>query len=596
MNKKKKSGNLNSVMKYINPLSVFLLVSLLLVLLNETRAKIAFSKGYFILGGFLFIFLILSFLLMLGSRLNFSFKNLKEKYSDRQKLVCDLIAVAYPITFLYLYLGDYVSGRFTNLWKILGSPFVDEILISNTKGVVTFISFFYTFLAKIFNTVADPRMILVVNGIVAFFLFLMIYKLSFRMLKDRYLALLVMVIFSLSNIIRWNVASIEYSVISLLFALLSVDYLSKYIEFENLIDGMVSVLTLGIACFVRFEFCFLLGVPYLLYYSYANHQRKIKSKKFDIVGYLAILPVSYVSIAIINHILVIKDIYLLGEGKGLNIPIIGKPISIFIHNTFVQKDLALSSGYVSIFFYIGLIAALFFLSYFLASLGNKKLKNKNHLLNIVVIFTLFFIGFQLFFNMMGLRALWISTFNYFAFLVIMSFLFIKHIVSMYVKGIRGKYILYALVILVSVVALLSSDAMVIHEEYSKDLHYREFELLDKRFERDDRCFLLKASTFQPSFDYYLGGQDKAIFLGLGEEFYNSLIDLNKTGKCFYYHHDLSFQGYELQVNDPNFMTDLNVSRVSEIMGKECHPNVVFETETPITCDTDLKVLVIRYDC
>lgn len=574
MERRKKRGTnsiIDTIKKYTNPFVVYILVLVLLFLFNETRANIVFSKTYYYLGGIFFLLSFAAFVVSIFYYLYQKRDEIRKKYQDKRELLSESIVVVFSAFFLLYYLRDYVSGRFLNLWKMLGDVFIDDIAARSTQSVTSFVPFFYTFLSKMFGMTASPGLIVLVNLIAAFLVFYMIYLIALKVTNNRIVSILVLAVVSTSKIFRWNFASIEYTVFALLFVLLSIYFICRYFEENNVMIFIIALLSTAIASFVLFELSFVLVAPLLLYYVYfsknKNKKRNVNTRILDYVTYLAVFLFSYSAAALVNYL-------------------------VYDRSPFLQNNFSNITQFLSLFFVIGLFAALFFISRFIVDYKSRKY----HLVNLLSLFTVFMVLFQTIFSIQKINVLWGSTFYYFAFLVILSFALVDGIVMKFCSKKNKNLMLYILIITMSILAVYISASLVVDSDYSKDLRYREYKLLSSRMDFDTNCYILKASVFQPNLDYYLGNQEKAIYLGLHEDFYRSLGEMNKSGKCFYYHHDLSFQGYEPQSNDPNFMSYVNDSRVTEIMSQECHPDVEFETETPITCDTNLKFMVIRYDC
>lgn len=521
---------------------------------------------------------------------------LKKLFSGHYDII---LALAYGLFFVFVFLGSYHSGRYIILFKLLSDALSPQAASVNYFST-TYVSFFYS-LFGLLGFPATPLTIEAVNRLSGALILLLVYLLAKKLLHSRLLGFASMVVFSSSFYVKWNIASIDYSAFSMLFVLLSYYFLIRYSESGSSLEFAISFAALLIASFVRIEMGIIAGIPFLMAYSAVRISGDGPCAAERAAALFGVLVLALISLPLFNYYFNLNDPNLVSpEHKSDAASFLKSRALVFYKNVFIDRDLLLASGRVSLFFYTALPAALVFLgisvfrivsgSPFGASLAGLCLLSS---------FFLLYLFIQTFGDLSGLKDPWKSSFFIFHVCIILSFYSFKLAWDFFlarkpaiahVSFLRPAYFAG-----ISLAFILLSPRLGIGFDYDMDVDYIEYSYITGQMEPDRSCFILKQSLLQPNLDYFFGAQEQSVYLGTGEDYYRGLESLNKSGRCFYYHHGLTSQGLGLTKYDTAFMGHVNISRIDSAFSG-CIASAEVEKVYSYRKGEDFIFLVKKYDC
>lgn len=221
-------------------------------------------------------------------------------------------------------------------------------------------------------------------------------------------------------------------------------------------------------------------------------------------------------------------------------------IQIINHNIFIEKDLLLSSGVISLFSYSSLIISAFLILHLIYNLIIKnKTPSNNHYIYLLAFYSLFYFVFLIFSHNEGLREGWKYSVNFFICEIIVTY----YGISLVIKKIKQRYLvirkrsdimLSCSIIFFLIMAFLSSDMLSFGFMIPRSPEYSHMIILNKNVDLDRSCYIIKIHPDQPQIDYYYGLQKNAVYFGEPPGFYEALGNYDKKAKCFYYQYvDLS---------------------------------------------------------
>jgi hypothetical protein len=333
--------------------------------------------------------------------------------------------------------------------------------------------------------------LLLINKVISLIILFVIFQLGLSVLKNKFLAVLVVVTFVSSPFAHYMLSSIEYGTPALLFLLLSILFLFKYLSSKRIEELVLSIFSFFICGYLRYELTAIYGITYILMTNLLIEKNKPERMLLWLAGTFAAYRCLSFSVDVLSG----DDVFLHGRviepGLWRLLQNIGQTLH---HNIIEKRDLALSSGVVSLFTYSFLIA-----SFVIAS------KRKYKLLSLSLD-ALIYILVVLCFHIEGMR----SGEKYSIFYFVSEILVTYAGLMLVFKRVFFCFIFFILAFWLS--PLLSFKVKLRPWE----VEMSEFRKL-KELALDEECLILKYRDNQPLITFYFPYKFQAIYFDEIEE-------------------------------------------------------------------------------
>ncbi|MBN2422213.1 oligosaccharide repeat unit polymerase [Candidatus Woesearchaeota archaeon] len=513
---------------------------------------------------------------------------------DKHNIFYFVFILLFSVFFVFYLMHGSFFGRFVNLTHILGNVFIGDIFRAFQSMPRTYSTIIFSVLQEFFQFRVTPFTVLFFNKILSVFLLLVIFFLSKIIFKQTWISLVVYMTFISSKWIQFNMHSIEYSIGAMFFAYSSMLFLLLFIKEKDLSLFILSNISLILAAYYRYELAFLFAMAYLAYFSvFLKHT----GKRRKIIA-LTMIILILISMALVKLFTVQEFDFLLFRNNELGenrlFSFIGKSFYIFKYNVIANKDLSLSSGYVSLFTYFGVaFSAILFLFLIFRLITNSKKSNKfnvNNLIFIFVFYNLIYIVFELFFTMEGFRESW----KYYAQHIFCEIIIVYYMILFLIERIFNKYsytiinsVKFSAVFLFFLIAFFTSPGLSLDRLSVWNPTVDELNILTENILINESCEIIKISVGQPVLDYYYSLQKNSVYFGIPPEFYENLERYDKKGKCFYFYDEKYYT--ERDYNSENLFK-ADIEKMDNIF-KECIKSIDFES--PLE---NRPFSLIRYIC
>ena len=528
----------------------------------------------------LFVFFLVKYLI----------KNIKIGEFDKKNLLYLIFVIIFSIFFVFIFLKGSVYGRFPDLRIMLGNIFIKKIFEQTLVGdPKTYSMVVYAILQQVFHIKITPITLFLVNKVISVFLLIVVFLISKIIFKKNWVSLLVLVSFVSSSFIQKNLFSIEHGTAALFFTYVSILFLLKFVKEQNLIFFMLSNISLILAAYYRYELSFLFGIPYIAYYCiFLNKYKKTRRYMLFTISILLLIVM-----AVVMHFTLSEDKFLLGEKikeKGIA-PLIKNSAYILEHNIFVEKNLLLKSGNISIFTYFGFVVSIIIIITLLYHLiKREKLNQEYKWISIFAFYAFFYFIFQISFNMEGLSKPWKTSVNYFLCEIILTYFAVSWLVNKAMRK-KPKYLMditkFTLMTLFFLVAIISTSALTFNMHPQVEAPVVDMVMLKKNVDFDYSCKIIKTTSGQPLLDYYYSAQENSIFFGKPPGFYESVDKYDKKGKCFYYYNEF-FTKYNY--NGSMYVHRIDFKKVDQLF-RSCDKSIEFESSLK-----NRPFSLIKYKC
>lgn len=450
----------------------------------------------------------------------------------------------------------------------------------------------YSILQQFFNLKITSGILLAVNKITSVFILVLVYLISKTVFKSKFMGILVLFSFIPYIFVQRILNSIEHGTFAMLFSLTSIYFLIKFSGEKKIILFNISILSLVLASYYRFELSLLLGLPYIIWCSFfLNNKKKIRKQIFFTIFLLLILlmPLVVTTLVVKDEIVIGKNL----EGDGI-LSIIQNSKNILLNNIIEEKDLSLKSGTLSLFSYSTLLIYLV-LVFFLSKniICKKETYLRYRIYYFFAFYNLIFFIFLMSFFAQGLRNSANLQAFYYISEIILTYFALFWILDKYFKKEKFHNVLkvalpvFFLLLSFFVSPAMSFDNSLLSNHFYIEQEMFEINLIQENINFDGTCKLLKIHPGQPNFDYYLGLQKNSVYLGIPPEFYESIWRYDKIGKCFYYYDEkyLTPRHYDYEG-----MFKVNSERIDDLFGL-CNKRIEFES--PLK---DRPFSLIKYVC
>jgi len=491
-------------------------------------------------------------------------------------------------------LKDYLFGRFSILNMHLGNIFIKKVFEGTILGDQRSYSVVvYSILQEVFHIKITPLTLLMVNRVVSVFLLIVVFLIAKKVFKRNLISLLVLVSFISSRFILINFSSIGYTIVAVFFTYLSILFLFKFMKERDLTAFILSNIAVILAAYYKFELSFLFGLPYIAYFCLFLNKNK-QTKRCMLITTIVLLLISMSIVEFYTH----HNEGLWGE--RLNEQFKDKPknlishlinaVYLLKHNIFVEKDLLLQSGRVSLFTYSGfIISSILVIALVYSLIKRKEIKSKHKWVYIFAFYNMIYFIFNISFTkgLMG-RGIRYSV-NYYLCEIIVTYFAISWLAGKLISK-QSKYIINAtkflFILLFFVIALKVSPQLSLQFTAITSKEVPEMKLLRENVNIDESCKIIKINPNQPYLDYYFGLQKNSVFFGAPPLFYESIKRYKKEGKCFYYY-DQYFTEYEYRGEG---MHRIDLNKVNQLF-ISCNKSIEFES--PLE---DRPFSLVKYIC
>jgi len=569
---------------------VFLAIAISTFVFSSINKSISSSSVYIIVNFVIFIAAILAFLYLFARRI---ISLLRQDNTEKSgEIVTFILVFACAAIFIFVKMGGYFTGRFMILPLIMGDMFQGGMFDVVRGDPRTYSSVIYSIIGLLPLVRITPYFVLGVNRILSVFLLVSVFLTARKVSKNAWIGLLVMFSFASFSDIRWMLSSIEYGLGALLFSTLSVFFLFDFEERRKIELFIMSCLCLVIASYYRYELSLIFGLSYLIYCGLflARH------RKTRIFMAVTAVILAFNMMAFLKRFTVVNDVILAGE-KLASLTLGGylaNTINVLNNNLVVNKDLALSSGHVSIFLYAGLAISLAWILVLAYRVIRKRgITSENSRLYIFVFYILIFFTFQAGFHMEGFRTPKYHA-NYFLGEVMLVYYSLGWLIDRVVKlgaETREELKLSAAVIFF-VLAMVTSNSLSFSGPPWIEPQVGDMNQLLGNVRFDYGCSIMKVHTGQPILDFYFGAQKNALYLGYPPGFYQDLEYIlnseNRTGKCFYYYFE-SYREFDYLYEGT---ARIERQRVDEIFSSfSCNSSVEYENKSQ-----ERPLSLVKYMC
>lgn len=539
------------------------------------------SNAHFYTNVIIFIILFLLFFFYIIKLLIIYIKDIK---NDKKDFYWNIFILLLSFVTIFFLFDGYATGRIAVLRDILGNVFTTDYFIypfARTYSMVL-----YSVLDSFFNITITPLTVLFINRLISCFTLFVIFIISKKLFKKNWIAFIIFISFISHNLVKYNLSSVEYTIGSAFFVYFSFLFIILYSNNNKNDFFILSVISLLLASYYRYELSILFGFSYLLYYSFFL----FKVRETRVYMLIATLILINISMAVIVQDFT-GDITqeLFGEKVDSNslFLLVQSMSNVLNENIFVYKDLFLDSGFISLFTYCAFIFSIVLILDVINKLINDKDKNDY---SSIYLFAFYFIIYNLFLlsvNIRGFRSRWeYSVNNILAEIILAYFLIFWVISKIKINNTFLKKIVQITSILsFLLIALNSSSQLSLDFKPIVEPEIKEMIAMKRSFSIDPSCYILKNNIYHQHLDFYFGLQERSI-LFTHDNFYESLDKLQKKENCYYYHYP--FVSDEAYIY--SHVMKVDIDKIDESF-KDCIKTIEFESPLKTRCSS-----IIKYSC